>query len=197
MPSRSFLSGEIVGTVTGKPPPAPLTGVGVKAALHIGTGGQMDPQVLPPLGTAEGEQIVPRSQESEIDLLAAQQAVGSLMAAGMTYQPHPAPRAAGAAQHPQGAQGIPLGEAQVLLRLIVVPQAEGDSSSQPAGYWFILALTRYSPPVTPPNRYLPSELVLVVAISSSRPAVTWKRPTKQPATALPFWSRMMPLTVPL
>ena len=68
----------------------------------------MDPQVLPPLGTVEGEQIVTRRQESKIDLLAAQQAIGALMAAGMTYQPHPAPGAAGAAQHPQGAQGIPL-----------------------------------------------------------------------------------------
>ena len=85
MPSRSFLSGEIVGTVTREPLPAPLTGVGVKAALHIGAGGQMDPQVLPPLGTAESEQIISWSQGRKIDLLAAQQAIGALMAAGMTY----------------------------------------------------------------------------------------------------------------
>jgi len=45
----------------------------------------MDPQVLPPLGTAESEQIISWSQERKIDLLAAQQAIGALMAAGMTY----------------------------------------------------------------------------------------------------------------
>lgn len=77
--------GEIVGTVAGESPPAPLIGVGTKAALHIGARGQMDPQVLPPLGTAESEQIISWSQGRKIDLLAAQQAIGALMAAGMTY----------------------------------------------------------------------------------------------------------------
>ena len=85
MPSRSFLSGEIVGAGTGKPPPVPLTGVRLEAALHIGARGQMDPQVLPPLGTAESEQIISWSQGRKIDLLAAQQAIGAFMAAGMAY----------------------------------------------------------------------------------------------------------------
>lgn len=172
-PSRSLLcSGQVVGTAAGKPPPAPLVGAGVKAALHVGTGGQVDPQVLPPLGTAEGEQIVSWRQKSKIDLLAAQQAEGALMAAGMTHQPHPAPGTANAAQHPQGTQGVEPGETEILLRFAAVPQAEGSPCSQCAGYWFILALTRYSPPVTPPNRYLPAVLVLVVAISISRPSTT-------------------------
>lgn len=45
----------------------------------------MDPQVLPPLGTAESEQIISWRQGRKIDLLAAQQAIGAFMAAGMTY----------------------------------------------------------------------------------------------------------------
>lgn len=167
MPFRSFWLGEIVGTVTGEPPPAPLSGMGMKAAFHIGTRRQVYPQVLPPLGTAEGEQIVARRQKSKIDFPTIQQTVCAFVAAGVTYQPHPVPELAAATQYPHSAQGILWGKTQVLFCLIITPQAEGSSRSQPAGYWFILALTRYSPPVTPPNRYLPSALVLVVAINSS------------------------------
>lgn len=63
----------------------PLTGVRLEAALHIGARGQMDPQVLPSMGTAEGEQIVSRGKKGKVDLLAAQQAIGAFMAAGIAY----------------------------------------------------------------------------------------------------------------
>ena len=94
----------------------------------------MDPQVLSPLKAAEGEQVVPRRQKTKVDLLGTHKMVGAFPAAGAAYQPHPAPGTACAAEHPQGAQGVLLCKAQVLFRLSIAPQAEGNACVQCGGY---------------------------------------------------------------
>ena len=94
----------------------------------------MHPQVLPPLGAAEGEQIIPRGQEAQIHLLRCQQAVGLFPVSGMAHQPHPAPGTASAAEYPQGAQGVLPCKAQVLFCLFLIPQTERNSRPQCSGY---------------------------------------------------------------
>ena len=129
-------------------------------------------RVLPAAGGTKSEQIVPRGEKGKGYLPGAEQAVGPLLAAGAADQPKPSAGTGAAAQHPQGAQGILGRKAQVLSSSVSTPQAEGSTLSQRAGYWVSFAFTRYSPLVTPPNRYMPSILVLVVAVSSSWPATT-------------------------
>lgn len=71
---------------------------------------------------------------------------------------------------PDGAEGKAGIRAQGDVCLALTGQAEGPAGVQTPirPYCSILALTRYLPPLMPPNRYFPAELVLVTATSCSR-----------------------------
>lgn len=152
--------------MTSESAPAKLTKTGTELALHIGTGGKADPQVLSSAGGTEGEQIVPRRKKGKVHLPGTEQAVGVRPSACVVYKPYPAPGTAAAAQHPQSAAGVLGDKAQVLSAPGLPTQEEGGTRCQGGGYWVSFAFTKYSPLVTPPNRYMPSVLVLV-AVSSS------------------------------
>ena len=141
-----------------------------------GPGGKQEHQARARRASAQGEEIWTRRQAGKKGLAAGPQLPGGLNAAPPVLQRHAVPGTAAGYAHPD--------QTQVPAEDRTVDQGRGT------GYWLTFALTRYWPSVTPPNRYFPSVLVLVAAISCSvvtpPTVVTWYRPTKQPATAAPL-----------
>ena len=153
------------------PAPTPLPAVGVPPQGRIGPRRQPDQQLQTASPTRQGEHILPRRQKSEASLAGTQQVPAPAVAAPSRPQADPVRGTAARQARRQSAQQIGRKSAQVLRLFFSPAQAEAFPCLKPA-YCSIFALTRYCPAVTPPNRYIPWLLVLVVAARVS----TWVSP---------------------
>lgn len=175
-----------------RPVPPAAAGGRVVAQGNLSARRQAEQQADTCPASAKGKKVCAGRQGGEKHLAAGTQLPGGLEAALPVLQRHAVPGTAARYTHPDQTQLPAEGETEVLLRLSAAGQTEDWTVLQRGGtgYWLTFALTRYSPSVTPPNRYFPSALVLVPAMSCSvvtpPTVVTWYRPTKQPATAAPL-----------
>lgn len=152
----------IIKAVKKFPPPAPSPLRRVQPQGHIGPRRQLQRQGTAPPRPLKGEVVGSRLQAAENHPAAAGTS-GPAAASLIRAQRQPVPKAWTANQHTNAAPSISGHRAEILTLLLLSPQAEGDAGN----YCSSLALTRYWPPVTPPKRYFPSALVLVVAIRVS------------------------------
>ena len=151
------------------PPPPAI--VGCPPHLHVAARGQTHQQFQTGAPAAHGQHILPRPQETEAGLARTQQVTVPAVAAPPGTQADRVPGTAAGYGHRNTTQQPGRKGAEILLRLLILPQAEGPASLKPA-YCSIFALTIYWPSVTPPNRYIPWVLVLVVATRVS----VWSSP---------------------
>ena len=175
-----------------RPVPPAAAGGRVVAQGNLSARRQAEQQADTCPASAKGKKVCAGRQGGEKHLAAGTQLPGGLEAALPVLQRHAVPGTAARYTHPDQTQLPAEGETEILLCLSAASQTEDWTVLQRGGtgYWLTFALTRYSPSVTPPNRYFPSALVLVPAMSCSvvtpPMVVTWYRPTKQPATAAPL-----------
>ena len=150
------------------PPPAAAALVQTAEKLHIAAGGQPHQQRQAVFPSAQSQNIVSWRQKAEEHLPPAQYSAPAVTAPAGP-QNHGVPRTEVLQDQTDAAQAASVVQAQGNIRLSTLTEAEaaGRLDAPVRLYCSNLALTRYSPPVTPPNRYLPASLVLVVAISSS------------------------------
>lgn len=142
-------------------PPAPANG-GLPPHLHVAARRQPHQQFQAGTAAAHGQHILPRPQETEAGLARAQQSAAPTIAAPPGTQADRVADAAAGHGHHHAAQQPGRKGTEILLRLLILPQAEEPAGLEPA-YRSSLALTIYWPSVTPPNRYIPWVLVLVMA----------------------------------
>ena len=160
-PRRTVI--EIVEQV---PPPAGPVGHRVQHQVHIGSRAQTQLQPHPAPVSLQRQIIAPRLEKSK-DGPTAQKPAGRAVPSLQRVQSQAIPGAKGTDPHPKSAQTKPGEEAQITRRFLPLLQAEGPGAFQGGAYCSSFALTIYWPPLTPPNRYFPSILVLVVDTSVS------------------------------
>lgn len=149
-------------------PPPIATARFVQHDFRISSRRQMHLQpAQPPAAPAQRQPVLPGRQEREDDLSPAEQRAFPAAAPLPLFQQQAVHEAGVPHPHPQGTPGISGEKAQAAVRFPARAKAEASGDGQRVFYCSSLALTRYCPPVTPPNRYFPSALVLVVAISVS------------------------------
>ena len=138
----------------GVPVPAAAAGTGVIAQGEDGPGRQVEQQAVAAALPAEGEQIAAGGKTVEETGPGAQRGPDRAVGPVAGLQGHPVGRAGPAEADPKEAGIAVKWQAQVLAALRTLLQTEGPSRSQRCRriYWLTFALTRYSPPVTPPNR---------------------------------------------
>lgn len=166
-PRRTVI--EIVEQV---PPPAGPVGHRVQHQVHIGSRAQTQLQPHPAPVSLQRQIIAPRLEKSK-DGPTAQKPAGRAVPSLQRVQSQAIPGAKGTDPHPKSAQTKPGEEAQITRRFLPLLQAEGPGAFQGGAYCSSFALTIYWPPLTPPNRYFPSALVLVTATSFSVVAPVW------------------------
>lgn len=154
------------------PPPEGPMGHRVQHQVHIGSRAQTQLQSHPAPVSLQRQIIAPRLEESK-DGSTAQKPVGGAVPSLQRVQSQAIPGAKGTDPHPQSAQAKPGKKAQILVSFLPLLQAEKAGALRSQVYCPSFALTRYWPPLTPPKRYFPSALVLVVATSFSVTAPVW------------------------
>ena len=171
------------------PPPAAVAQTRTAVDFHVAAGRQPYQQFHVSQTPAHRQGVVARGQEAKEKFSLAQQFPGPAGIPPTGPQDCPISGTEVLHDQPDAAQAVSGVQAQGNICLAAIRQAEVTDGRNAAvrSYCSSLALTRYSPAFTPPNRYFPAVLVLVVAISSSlvTPATvtTWYKPTKHPATA--------------
>lgn len=144
------------------PVPAPAVPFRLPQHRHVAPRRQPYQQLQPPAAPLQGEHILSGMQKTEMSPADTQQAAVPAAAAPSGPQAYRSCRAVSCQRYRQAAQQPGRKGTQILGCLPSVTQAEGFPLLKPA-YRSSLALTRYWPAVTPPNRYIPWVLVLVTA----------------------------------
>lgn len=172
MPSASDA---VKGTVHPVLHPAPLSAAEIPIYHHVASGRKHNCQLRPDSPPDQAQAVVARQKASKDCRPTAHRHPGQA-AAPFTGMQHHAVRRTGVLQlDAEIAAGICRPQAQRTVLLCFLLQAKASPAGQYSVYCSSLALTRYSPAPTPPNRYLPAVLVLVTETSCSRvtpPSVT-------------------------